>query len=104
MWGGGCGMKDVAYFIGSCLAESACERQESQILDFYFNQLKKGLKVQGILSSYQDIEDQWRPLYPVAWTDFHRFLKGWSPGHWKINDYSERLSRQVMDGLHKDQS
>ena len=102
--GGGCGMKDVAYFIGNCLAESACERQESQILDFYFNQLKKGLKVQGILSSYQDIEDQWRPLYPVAWTDFHRFLKGWSPGHWKINDYSERLSRQVMDGLHKDQS
>ncbi|MDH3982074.1 MAG: ecdysteroid 22-kinase family protein, partial [Kiritimatiellaceae bacterium] len=26
--GGGCGMKDVAYFLGSCLAETECERQE----------------------------------------------------------------------------
>ncbi|MGE9289409.1 MAG: choline kinase, partial [Puniceicoccales bacterium] len=38
-------------------------------------------------------------LYPVAWTDFHRFLKGWSPGHWKIHGYSERLSRSVMANL-----
>ncbi|MEM1123996.1 MAG: phosphotransferase, partial [Bacteroidota bacterium] len=34
--GGGCGMKDVAYFIGSCLHEADCERLEHQILDTYF--------------------------------------------------------------------
>ena len=38
--GGGCGMKDVAYFIGSCLNESECERLEAQILDTYFEYLQ----------------------------------------------------------------
>jgi hypothetical protein len=37
--------------------------------------------------------------HPLAWTDFHRFMKGWSPGHWKIHGYSERLARQVLAQL-----
>ena len=32
--GGGCGMKDVAYFIGSCLYEEDCERHEAALLGF----------------------------------------------------------------------
>ncbi len=43
--------------------------------------------------------DAWRRLYPLAWTDFHRFVKGWSPGHWKIHGYSERLAREVLAQL-----
>jgi len=39
-----------------------------------------------------------RGLFPLAWTDFHRFLKGWSPGYWKINSYSERMAREVLAG------
>ncbi|MEM0895300.1 MAG: phosphotransferase [Verrucomicrobiota bacterium] len=94
--GGGCGMKDVAYFLGSCLDESACEEQESAWLDVYFAELAKAL---GSMQSEIDaavVEAEWRPLFPVAWTDFHRFLKGWSPGHWKVNAYSERLAREVV--------
>jgi len=37
--GRGCGMKDVAYFIGSCLNEDECESMESQLLDYYFSVL-----------------------------------------------------------------
>lgn len=37
--GGGCGMKDVAYFIGSCLDEEQCARQEEALLEFYFKEL-----------------------------------------------------------------
>ena len=37
--GRGCGMKDVAYFIGSCLYEDDCEAMESQLLDYYFSVL-----------------------------------------------------------------
>ena len=37
--------------------------------------------------------------YPVAWTDFYRFLQGWSPGHWKLHRYSERLAREVLATL-----
>ena len=40
-----------------------------------------------------------RSVYRVAWADFHRFLKGWSPGHWKINSYSERVTKEVISQL-----
>ena len=45
------------------------------------------------------LEDDWRALYPIAWTDFYRFLQGWSPGHWKLHRYSERLAREVLEAL-----
>ena len=92
--GGGCGMKDVVYFIGSCLNESECERLESQILDTYFDFLQNELKERN-----EALEKEWRSLYRVAWADFHRFLKGWSPGHWKINSYSERITTEVINNL-----
>lgn len=94
--GGGCGMKDVAYFVGSCLNESECERWEAKILDTYFEQLQSALQ-----ESNEELEAEWRSLYRVAWADFHRFLKGWSPGHWKINSYSERVSAEVIDFILK---
>lgn len=95
--GRGCGMKDVAYFIGSCLSEDQCEKQESHILDLYFRELSANIHDPTI--DKKQLEDQWRALYPVAWADFHRFLKGWSPGHWKINSYSEKTSRKVVDSI-----
>lgn len=97
--GGGCGMKDLAYFIGSCLDEVDCELQENKLLDFYFNQVKVASKKIAKNIDLKALEESWRPLYPVAWTDFHRFLKGWSPGHWKLNRYSERLSKEVLKTL-----
>jgi hypothetical protein len=45
------------------------------------------------------LEKEWRSLYRVAWADFHRFLKGWSPSHWKINSYSERITAEVIKSL-----
>ncbi len=92
--GGGCGMKDVAYFIGSCLSENECERLESQILDTYFEHLQSKMKIKN-----EALELEWRALYHVAWADFHRFLKGWSPGHWKLNSYSERITKEVIKNL-----
>lgn len=92
--GGGCGMKDVAYFIGSCLDERDCERWEAQILDTYFERLQHEMEERN-----EALEKEWRSLYRVAWADFHRFLKGWSPGHWKINSYSERITAEVIKNL-----
>lgn len=92
--GGGCGMKDVAYFIGSCLDERDCERLEAKILDTYFECLQSEMKERN-----EALEREWRSLYRVAWADFHRFLKGWSPGHWKINSYSERITAEVIKNL-----
>ena len=92
--GGGCGMKDVAYFVGSCLDEQACEDLEAQILDTYFEYLQKALPTEN-----EALEAEWRSLYRVAWADFHRFLKGWSPTHWKLNTYSERITKEVINHL-----
>lgn len=97
--GGGCGMKDVAYFIGSCMLEEDCEVLESQILNTYFIALQQALKRLDKDVDFVALEKDWRALYHLAWTDFHRFLKGWSPGHWKINNYSERISRKVISEL-----
>jgi len=97
--GGGCGMKDVAYFISSCLCEDECERQEAALLDFYFQTLETALQHHGKTIDFSELEADWRALYPVAWTDFFRFLQGWSPGHWKIHRYSERLAREVLEQL-----
>ncbi|MEL7247275.1 MAG: choline kinase [Bacteroidota bacterium] len=92
--GGGCGMKDVAYFVGSCLNERDCERLEGQILDTYFKHLQAALPEKN-----EALEKEWRSLYRVAWADFHRFLKGWSPGHWKLSSYSGRVTTEVIQNL-----
>lgn len=97
--GGGCGMKDVAYFIGSCLDEAACEAQEENLLHSYFASLREALNRRRPSVDADAVIVEWRELFPVAWTDFHRFLKGWCPGHWKINSYSERVAREVLAAL-----
>lgn len=99
--GGGCGIKDVVYFIGSCLYEEDCEKYEEELLDHYFRELRYLLKGSDRKINIDDLELQWRKLYPYAWADFHRFLKGWSPGHWKLNSYSERLSREVINEIER---
>ncbi|WP_136480711.1 oxidoreductase family protein [Cognatitamlana onchidii] len=97
--GGGCGIKDVAYFIGSCLEESDCETLENELLYSYFKDLENALITKGRQFNFEAIKKEWYGMYPYAWADFHRFLKGWSPGHWKINSYSEKLSQHVINTL-----
>ncbi len=97
--GGGCGMKDVAYFIGSCLDEHECEIRQDALLDSYFHALASALARYRPDLDAARVEAAWRPLYALARTDFHRFLKGWSPGHWKIHSYSERLAGEVLKGF-----
>lgn len=97
--GGGCGVKDVAYFIDSCLSPEQCQRREGELLDVYFQALRRALRDKRQSVDSEAVERDWRALYPVAWTDFHRFLKGWSPGHWPRDSYSERLAGQVIARL-----
>ena len=94
--GAGCGMKDVVYFIGSCLDEQGCEERAEKLLDYYFECLKRAIDLSNINIQFEEVEAAWRPLFAVAWADFHRFLKGWSPDHWKLHGYSERMTNQVL--------
>ena len=91
-------MKDLAYFVGSCFRDEEAEVREEEALDVYFKFFAEAL-TGGFGISTKEVEEEWRPLYRVAWADFHRFMKGWSPGHWKLSDYSERVTRSVIKDL-----
>ena len=92
-------MKDPAYFLGSCLGEEACEQREAELLELYFTALGGEMQRLGKAHDLAAVEDEWGTLFPLAWADFHRFLLGWSPGHWKLNGYSEHVVRGVVASL-----
>jgi len=97
--GGGCGMKDVAYFLGSCLNDREHGSHEAMLLDHYFAVLSGSLAGRGRDIDTAALECEWRALMPVAQADFYRFLVGWMPTHWKINDYNKRVALQVAQSL-----
>ena len=97
--GGGCGMKDVIYLLGSCLDEEECELFEQELLDYYFIELKKGIDKQQKTINFVALEKEWRDLFPIAWTDFNRFLDGWMPTHQKLNGYSKNIEQEVLKKL-----
>ncbi|MGD8859027.1 MAG: phosphotransferase [Myxococcales bacterium] len=97
--GGGCGMKDVAYFMGSCLSADECELHADSLLESYFGHLRRALERQRPEIDAVEVEAEWRALYPHAWADFHRFLAGWAPDHSKIHPYTRRLTQQALLAL-----
>jgi len=99
--GGGCGMKDVAYFLGSCLTSKECELNEKELLADYFLYLKSALdqNTNQVEINFSELEKEWRLLYPYAITDFTRFLMGWMPTHQKVNDYHLKLMNAVLTEL-----
>lgn len=84
-------MKDVAYFISSCLNSDEAMHYESELLDCYFEELLRNISNEIAA----ELEEEWRKLYPVAWADFVRFLQGWAPDHYKLNDYSNKQVEKV---------
>ncbi|OYP33087.1 oxidoreductase family protein [Rhodopirellula sp. MGV] len=97
--GRGCGMKDVAYFISSCLNDDEAAEQQDRLLDLYFRQLRDALSIRSIELDFAALEREWRELYPLAWADFCRFLSGWSPSHWKLNHYTDQITEAALQQL-----
>lgn len=97
--GAGCGIKDFIYFLGSCLDETQCEKWAEELLDYYFLQIRKSSANLHVNIDFNALETEWRELYPIAWTDFYRFLKGWMPSHFKINSYSDHLAKVALRSL-----
>ena len=73
--GPGCGIRDVAYFLDCCLSYTGSENQTESWLDVYFEILEQALRREG--HSADGLEAEWRALFPVAWTDYCRFMQGW---------------------------
>lgn len=99
--GRGCGMKDLILFISSAVSPDECSRLESTLIDYYFQCLTKAINNTRADIDAMLVERSWRPLYAIAWADFQRFVKGWSPQHWKINEYTEQLTEKAINSLHR---
>lgn len=97
--GNGVGVKDLAYFLGSCLCDDDLTALHDELLSYYFSELKKGLSRYGKEVNFSDLEKEWRMLYSYANADFHRFLQGWSPEHHKINPYLQSQTQLVLTKL-----
>lgn len=92
--GGGCGMRDVAYFLDCCLGESGCQAQAEDWLDVYFGELHQALGARGLDSNA--VEAEWRALFPLAWVDYCRFYAGWSSRS-RFGAYSELQLARTID-------
>ena len=99
--GGGCGMKDVNYLLRSCLDENDLYAHEADLLDYYFEALAKAHQIASLNGAlkpdgFDELETEWRKLYPYASADFTRFLLGWMPTHHKINEHAMNTLNSVL--------
>ncbi|MEZ9200163.1 phosphotransferase [Shewanella sp. 10N.286.54.B9] len=98
--GGGCGMKDVIYLLGSCLDETSLEQNFDDLIDVYFKELNATLLTLNNKHSFKDIEYEWRELIDIAWADFERFLAGWAPTHTKRTNFSQSRTMAALNKIH----
>ncbi len=101
--GAGCGMKDVAYFLGSCLDEVEMQKKEHEYVNYYFSRLQVAVATQKTLNlkDFETLQAEWRRLYNYAVADFERFLAGWMPTHFKLNRYTKKITKEVINELKK---
>jgi hypothetical protein len=90
--GRGVGVVDVVYLLGSCFTGSELAQHADDILDEYYANLTK-------FAVHHEVIEEWRDLVPYAWADFERFLVGWSPGHKKLNAYSQAQTKKALKKL-----
>lgn len=92
--GRGVGIKDVVYFLGSCLDSEALYMHAPNLLDQYFSDFKEASAASSL--NVEALEKEYRSLYPFAWADFERFMTGWSPGHQKLSQYSAEQTKAAL--------
>jgi len=92
--GGGVGIKDVMLLLSS-MPQNLMINEQSY-LDYYFARLEKFIIQHHAHIDASDVCKQWQDLYKFAWADFVRFLKGWSPNHFKLNKHSLAITEKVL--------
>jgi hypothetical protein len=101
--GRGIGVKDVMYFLGSCLSAPVLFKKHDSYVDYYFAQFSAAIipahTDEANLHWVDEIEQEWRALIPFAWADFHRFLLGWSPEHVKINEFMQGQTARALNSV-----
>ncbi|GIU51679.1 phosphotransferase [Shewanella sairae] len=97
--GYGIGVKDVIYFLGSCLSESVLENNFELLMHDYFSILTKAINQYHPQIDAKRVVKDWSDLVDLSWADFERFLAGWAPTHNKRNKFSQRMTQQALSKL-----
>lgn len=94
--GKGVGIVDVMYFLGSVCDEATLIEQADRYLEYYFSILTLALETYQPSINPHEVVASWRGLWSYAWADFYRFLAGWSPEHFKINNYMKKHYHSII--------
>ena len=94
----GCGMKDIVCLLSS-LGEEMNQYLEQDYLTHYFTALRTACQKCYLDINLNDLEGNWRALYPFAWADYQRFLEGWSPDHWKMTEYMKIQVEKALKAI-----
>jgi aminoglycoside phosphotransferase (APT) family kinase protein len=95
--GGGVGVKDVAYFLSSCLSSERLQTEAEAWLEDYLLMLARALQQRALpVDQVNALISEWRALYPVACADFYRFLLGWEAGRSFRDRYLEAVTLGVL--------
>jgi hypothetical protein len=104
--GRGAGIKDLMYFMGSCLDGAGLHLYTDVLVDEYFAILREAIEFYRLDSNVSladmtkldldALENEWRELLPFAWADFERFLVGWASEHYKMNSFMSELTKAAL--------
>ncbi|WP_035385075.1 phosphotransferase [Ferrimonas futtsuensis] len=98
--GGGAGIRDLVYLLGSVLNDDALEAHAFELLDLYCQALIGHLKGRGWSDiQRKQVQEEQLGLFAFAWADFERFLQGWKPGHWKLGRFSKSMTNRALSQL-----
>lgn len=90
---------DLVGMLSSCLDSRELFEQADSWLHFYLERLMESLPTDWNKEKKKRLQAETLSLYPIAWADFSRFLAGWKPGHWKLNDYSREMTARALERL-----
>lgn len=93
--GHGCGIRDVALFIGRALGSAEPDARAEELLNVYFKTLRQALGQHAHNIDLDALEREWRELYPVAWSDYARFGLGWGRSP-VLSPYSKRQIERAL--------
>lgn len=98
--GGGVGVQDLVYLLGSALSEFCLQHELGYLQEHYFQELARAIMAQGENQAFaQQVVEEWQSLFTIAWADFHRFIMGWCPDHAKNTPLSRELTEQALEEI-----
>lgn len=97
--GRGTGVLDLMYFLGSAFEQDELYQYNEDLLEYYLTTLESALTQYQIDLNFKELEQEYRDLYCFAWADFYRFLLGWNPNSWKVNDFIIEMSNMAVQSI-----